>query len=94
MKAWLFRKKGPAWEFTSEFSGSFYHKTKKGTDYAIHYGPSCGKPLWVARLIKNSTGTCWITVESELQAQCIKFENGDEYWFSKYTKGNCYVVDE
>jgi len=87
-KALLFRKQGPAWEFESTKDGPndrLLHVTKYGTVYAIFTGLGHGKPLWIARLIDDKSGAYWFTDEARLKAQYIKFENGDEYWFGKYT---------
>lgn len=83
-KAWLHMKDSRAgfrvWEF-DQFNGecSLKHKTSRGNTYIIMHDTGYTKPFWIGKLIPNSL--CWVTVENQLRATSIEFENGAEYIF-------------
>ena len=54
------------------------HQTRAGNTYAILTGHDAGKPFWVARLINQRS---WVTVEREVGATSIEFENGSRFIF-------------
>jgi len=75
--ATVFRRNGPAWRFTWDRGCRMYvHRTTRGTSYAI-VGINEPKPVWIAR----RQGRVWYTVEKEIRAERIQFDNGDEYFF-------------
>ena len=77
-RAWLHRKGHRSWLFErSERYGDLVHITRNGTIYAIGSRLRYGKPLCVERL-RNGT---WSSVERQLKAVSIEFENGGYYWF-------------
>lgn len=78
-KAWLHRKDGPCWEFSTskESDGLLVHKTMHGTIYRIFNGVDIGKPFWIGRLHDQS----WYTCEKTIRAKKIEFDNGGEYLF-------------
>jgi hypothetical protein len=82
-RAWLHRRQRPTWMFEpSKLYGRLVHKTNKGTVYAIMQGIYIGKPFWVARLSIDGSGRqSWFTVEAELQATSIEFEDAGIYTF-------------
>jgi len=74
--ATVFRRNGPAWRF--ELSGNYLeHRTRTGSVYVILSDLYAGKPLWIGRV----HGGAVYTVEKEIRAERIQFDNGDEYFF-------------
>jgi hypothetical protein len=82
-RAWLHRRRKSTWMFEpSQVYGELVHVTRSGTVYAIMAGHKCGKPFWVARLKDDGKGSrSWVTVEAELRARSIEFEDAGEYVF-------------
>jgi hypothetical protein len=77
-RAWLHRRGKSTWMFEpSQYYGELVHITRRGTVYAILAGHKYGKPFWVARLCDGA----WCTVERELRARSIEFEDAGEYVF-------------
>lgn len=74
--ATVFRRNGPAWRF--EQQGNYLeHRTRTGSVYVILSDLCAGKPLWIGRV----HGGAVYTVEKEIRAERIQFDNGDEYFF-------------
>jgi hypothetical protein len=77
-RAWLHRRGKSTWMFEpSQRYGELVHITRNGTVYAILAGHKHGKPFWVARLCDGA----WCTVERELRARSIEFEDAGDYVF-------------
>lgn len=79
--ATLLREGKPSWrfEFDSDFN-ELIHRTKKGNVYAILFAwETTKKPFWIGRYIPHAG---WVTMESEIRAKCISFDDAGVYWFS------------
>lgn len=76
----LHRKGKATWIFSPVARyGELVHVTNKGTVYAILSDHKCGKPFWIGRLMGNA----WCTVERDLRATEIVFDDGGTYTFPK-----------
>jgi len=82
MEAYLHRRGKPLWVFEwCEIEGNFIHTTRYKKTYAIladHF-----KPFWVGLCVTQGNKDIWVTVESELKADYIEFENGGKYYFPR-----------
>ena len=77
-KAVLVRHNRTPWTFTySPVYGALIHRTRNSVYAILHTAHS--KPFWVARL----QAPAWLTVEAELRAERIVFDNGGVYIFPK-----------
>ena len=78
MKALVYRRRGPVWEFTPH---AIYHRlihiTRNGTIYGIFLDDAGIKPVWIGRRVDGK----WITWEAEIGAMIIRWSNGGEYYF-------------
>lgn len=72
------------WDFVLEDGWPFpTHKTRAGNIYAILSDHKAGKPFWIARFIPDQRA--WVTVEREIGAISIEFENGNVFLFQWIT---------
>lgn len=83
-KAWLhFMGKVRVWEFAWEHEAqAFCHTTRRGNEYRIIFEPPFAfKPIWIGRV--SPGGKHLYTVERQLRASDIEFENGGRWVFPK-----------
>lgn len=88
MKVYLHRRNKALWIFEpSPKYGRLVHTTRYGTVYAIFWDIQqyVSKPVWIGLRIPHfyDKGDSWVTVEREIRADYLEFENGAKYYFPK-----------